>query len=314
MREIRLFCPASVANVSCGFDVLGFCLDPIGDEMIIRKTDKPGIKIIKIEGEDLSLETNKNVAGIAGLAFLKEYPSKNGFEIEIYKGIKAGSGIGSSAASSAGAVFGINELLGKPFTNNELIKFAMKGEEFASGALHADNLAPVLLGGFTLVRSIEPLDIIRLPFPKKLFASIIHPKIELKTSDSRSVLKEKVTLKKAIQQSANLAALISGLYTDNYDLISRSLVDVLIEPYRSALIPSFNELKDSAKKNGALGSGISGSGPSMFSLSKGRKTAWFVANKMGNILKPLGVDFNTYVSKVNPIGIKIISSKWYTTA
>ena len=279
MKEIKLFAPATVANVSCGFDVLGFCLDPIGDEMIIRKTDQPGVRITKIVGQDLPLVTKKNVAGVAAEALLASLETPYGFEIEIYKNIKAGSGIGSSAASAAGAVFGINELLGRPYSRKELIQFAMKGEELASGVGHADNVSPALLGGFTLVRCNKQVDVIALPSPSELYATIIHPIIELRTADARSVLKKKIPLSKAIEQWGNLAALVSGLYTDDYSLISRSLVDVVIEPERSPLIPFFNDLKAAAVNAGALGSGISGSGPSIYALSKGEETAQRYVNK-----------------------------------
>ncbi len=309
MNEIKIFCPASVANVSCGFDVLGFCLDPIGDEMIIRKTAEKGIRITKIEGQDLPLEAHNNVAGVAGLALLEAHPSAFGFEIEIIKGIKAGSGIGSSAASSAGAVFGINELLGRPFTRGELIQFAMKGEELASGTPHADNVAPVLLGGFTLVRCSKEPDVIGLPSPSELYATILHPKIELKTSDARAVLKKNIMLEKAIQQWGNLAALVSGLYTNDYDLIGRSLVDVVIEPHRSALIPGFPGLKKAATDSGALGSGISGSGPSMFALSRGEAAAMRVGESMRQAFLKYNIEFELHISKINPKGIHIISSK-----
>ena len=309
MNEIKLFCPASVANVSCGFDVLGFCLDRIGDEMVIRKTFKKGIQILKIDGQNLPLETLKNVAGVAGLALLKAHPVDFGFEIEINKGIKAGSGIGSSAASSAGAVFGINELLGRPFARKELIQFAMKGEELASGVPHADNVAPVLLGGFTLVRSSKEPDVIGLPTPTQLYATVLHPKIELKTSDARAVLKKNILLEKAIEQWGNLAALVSALYTNDYDLIGRSLVDVVVEPHRSALIPGFHDLKEAAIQTGALGSGISGSGPSMFALSKGKETAVMVGEAMSKVFESYSIDFELHISKINPEGIHIISSK-----
>mgnify|MGYP000930002235 FL=1 len=309
MNEIKIFCPASVANVSCGFDVLGFCLDPIGDEMIIRKTAEKGIRITKIEGQDLPLEAHNNVAGVAGLALLEAHPSAFGFEIEIIKGIKAGSGIGSSAASSAGAVFGINELLGRPFTRGELIQFAMKGEELASGTPHADNVAPVLLGGFTLVRCSKEPDVIGLPSPSELYATVLHPKIELKTSDARAVLKKNIMLEKAIQQWGNLAGLVSGLYTNDYDLIGRSLVDVVIEPHRSALIPGFPELKKAATDSGALGSGISGSGPSMFALSRGEAAAIRVGESMWQAFLKYNIEFELHISKINPKGIHIISSK-----
>ena len=200
MEEIRLFAPATVANVSCGFDVLGFCLDPVGDEMVIRKSDQPGVQITKIEGQELPFETHKNVAGVAAEALLNAVKAPCGFTVEIYKNIKAGSGIGSSAASAAGAVFGINELLDRPFDRKELIGFAMKGEQLASGAAHADNVSPALLGGFTLVRCNTTVDVIALPAPSELYATIIQPQIELRTADARSVLKQSIELSKAIEQ------------------------------------------------------------------------------------------------------------------
>lgn len=307
METIRVFAPATVANVSCGFDVLGFCLDQIGDEIIVRKTTQPGVRITKIEGQKLPLNTKENVAGVAVESLLKAHPSEVGFEIEIIKGIKAGSGIGSSAASSAGAVFAVNALLGEPFSRKDLIKFAMEGEKLASGTAHADNVSPALLGGFTLVRCGKSPDVISLPSPKELYATIIHPKIELRTADARSVLKQTITLDKGIQQWGNLAALVSALYTSDYDLMSRSLVDVIIEPERSVLIPHFKEMKQAAMLAGALGSGISGSGPSVFTLSKGEATAQKVEQALVNVFAPLGIEFNTFVSKINPQGVQIIS-------
>ena len=309
MKSVKLFTPASVANVSCGFDVLGFCLDPVGDDMIIRKSAEKGIRITKITGQDLPLDVHQNVAGVAAMALLEAHPSEYGFEIEINKRIKAGSGIGSSAASSAGAVFGINHLLGSPFTKHELINFAMQGEKLASGSAHADNVSPVLLGGFTLVRSIAPMDVIKLPTPKELVAVIIHPKIELKTSHARAILKKTVTLKSAIQQWGNLGALVSGLYSDNYDLISRSLVDEIIEPYRAMLIPEFAKLKEASMNAGALGCGISGSGPSVYALTKGFENAENVGQAMRKVMQKLGIDFEVHVSKINEEGIKILSEE-----
>ena len=309
MKSVKLFTPASVANVSCGFDVLGFCLDPVGDDMIIRKSAEKGIRITKITGQDLPLDVHQNVAGVAAMALLEAHPSEYGFEIEINKRIKAGSGIGSSAASSAGAVFGINHLLGSPYTKHELINFAMQGEKLASGSAHADNVSPVLLGGFTLVRSIAPMDVIKLPTPKELVAVIIHPKIELKTSHARAILKKTVTLKSAIQQWGNLGALVSGLYSDNYDLISRSLVDEIIEPYRAMLIPEFAKLKEASMNAGALGCGISGSGPSVYALTKGFENAENVGQAMREVMQKLGIDFEVHVSKINEEGIKILSEE-----
>ena len=306
MEEVKVFAPATVANVSCGFDVLGFCLDHIGDEVIVRKSDTPGVRITRIEGQDLPLATKENVAGVAVEALLEKVDTPFGFEIEIIKGIKAGSGIGSSAASSAGAVVGVNALLGEPFSRNELIAFAMEGEKLASGAAHADNVSPALLGGFTLVRCGKKPDVISLPAPSELYATIIHPKIELRTADARSVLKKTIPLKKAIQQWGNVGALVSGLYTDNYDLISRALVDVIIEPERSVLIPHFNELKTAALAAGGLGGGISGSGPSLFTLSRGEEVAENVRQALIKSFEPHGIPFDTFVSKINAQGAKII--------
>ncbi|RAR73909.1 homoserine kinase [Flavobacterium aciduliphilum] len=309
MNEIKLFCPATIANLSCGFDVLGLCLETIGDEMIIRKSSEKGIRITKIIGADLPMETEKNVAGVAALAFYQEASSREafdyGFEIEIYKNIKTGSGIGSSSASAAGAVFGINELLGCPFTRKELVTFAMKGEVVASGSEHADNVAPCLLGGVTLVRGYNPLDVIRIDSPNELFAVVLHPHIEVKTADARAVLNPMIPLKNAITQWGNVGGLIAGLYTQDYELIGRSLEDVIVEPLRKKLIPGFDETKFDAMQNGALGAGISGAGPSIFALCKGHKTAEKVAFAMSESYQIIGIPFDMHLSKINPEGVKI---------
>lgn len=307
MTSIKIFCPATIANLSCGFDVLGTCLENVGDEMIIRKSEQKGIRITKIIGANLPLETDKNVAGVAALALINAIETEFGFDIEIYKNIKAGSGIGSSSASAAGAVFGINELLGKPFSRKELVQFAMKGEALASGSEHADNVAPCLLGGFTLVRSSNPLDIIRIESPKDLFATVIHPQIELKTSEMRAVLQPMVSLKSAIAQWGNVGGFVSGLYTSDYELIGRSLRDEIVEPLRGRFIPEFENVKNAALKNGALGAGISGSGPSIFALSKGLETAQKVANAMTNVYDKTGIPFEIHVCKINSEGVKAIA-------
>lgn len=304
--EIKLFCPATIANLSCGFDVMGLCLDGVGDEMIIRKSSVKGIRITKIEGADLPLETEKNVAGVAGLALLNELQLDYGFEIEIYKKIKAGSGIGSSSASAAGAVFGINELVGSPFSRKDLVQFAMQGEVLASGSAHADNVAPALCGGFTIVRSSNPLDIIRIESPSELYATVIHPQIELKTSEMRAVLQPMVSLKSAITQWGNVAGLVAGLYTSDYNLIGRSLHDDIVEPLRGKFIPHFNQVKQAALDHGALGSGISGSGPSIFALSKGIDNARKVAEAMRVIFDGTEIPYEIHVSKINSEGVKII--------
>ena len=266
MNEIKIFSPATVANVSCGFDALGFALDTLGDEMIFRKVATSGIKITKIEGAKLSLNINENVVGVVAQEMLKIHPANFGIEIEIYKNFKPGSGLGSSAASAAGTAFAMNKLLGDPFSILELTKFSMLGEQAACGSQIADNVSAALFGGFVLVRSYKPLDIIKLPTPSELVATVIHPQIEVKTEDARNVLKSEVPLKDAITQWANVGGLISGLYTNDYSLIGRSLTDVIVEPARKHLIPHFDEVKNTAIEYGALGAGISGSGPTIFAL------------------------------------------------
>jgi homoserine kinase len=307
-QKIKIFSPATVANVSCGFDVLGLCLDAVGDEMLIRKSQQKGIKITKITGQNLPLEATKNVAGVAALALLDkiDLDLDFGFEMEIVKNIKPGSGIGSSAASAAGAVFAINELLGKPFSPLELTEFAMQGEKLAGGTAHADNVAPALFGGFTLVRASNPLDVISLPTPINLFVVILHPQVEIKTSESRTLLPKEIPLALAIKQWGNLGALVSSLYTDDYNLLSKALKDHIVTPYRSQLIPYYTEIETLVLDNKALGFGISGSGPSMFSLVKGEEKAHQIKELISHKYKETNISFHCFVSKINPKGVKII--------
>ena len=305
MNEIKLFSPATVANVSCGFDVLGFCLDSIGDEMVIRKSVEKGIRITKIEGYDLPFEVEKNVAGVSALAMYEAAKPDCGFEIEIYKHIKPGSGVGSSSASAVGSVYGMNVLLGNPYSKTELTAFAMKGEAVASQSEHADNIAPALFGGFTLVKSLDPLEVLQIPTPSDLFAVVIHPQIEIKTSDARKILPKTIALKNAITQWSNVGSLIHGLaYQHDYDLISRSLKDVVVEPFRSQLIPGFENIKKAAITCGALGTGISGSGPSVFSLCKSKTSALDVEKAIRQTYEKQNIPFEIYVSKINLNGIK----------
>ncbi len=307
--EIKVFCPATIANISCGFDVLGLALGTIGDEMVIRKKEQPGIVITRVTGQDLPLEAHKNVAGVAGLAMLESLEYPEGFELEIHKKIKAGSGIGSSAASASGVVWGINYLLGNPCSEEQLVRFAMEGEKLASGTPHADNVAPAIYGGITLVRSSDPLDVVRIHCPSDLYASVVHPHIEIKTADSRKILRTSISLADGIRQWGNLGALIAGFYKEDYALIGRSLEDHIIEPIRSILIPGFDDIKKHALAAGALGCGISGSGPSIFALSKGRDTAGKAARAMSEVLSALDLEHDAYVSGINTEGIKLITGE-----
>jgi homoserine kinase len=305
-KEISVFAPASVANVTCGFDILGFPLDGTGDKLVMKAIPEQTIKIRAIEGFDLPLDPDKNVVGVVIKKFMQDLNIKTGFELSIRKGVKPGSGMGSSAASAAAAAFAVNELAGKPLSTKELVKYAMVGEKLASGNAHADNVAPALLGNFVLIRSYAPLDIIQLKAPEELYCTVVHPHIQVKTEDSRMILKKQIPLKKAIEQWGNVAGLVTGILTSDYPLIGRSMHDVIIEPVRSILIPMFDEVKSSVMKAGALGCGISGSGPSIFTFSQGEKNARNVQEQMKNIYKKLGVGFDIHVSKINKQGTQII--------
>jgi homoserine kinase len=329
---IKIKAPATVANMVCGFDILGFAVNNPYDEMEMRLVPltqgQAAITIINIDDYNLPTDPEKNVAGAALIALIEEYTANSiiekslsaasdsaakndlidfsvvGFEVKINKLIKPGSGVGSSAASSAGAVVGANYLLGNPFSKDDLVRFAMNGEKVASGVKHADNIAPCIHGGVTLVRSIFPLEIIALPSPT-LFVTIVHPQIEVRTADARSILKQNVQLKDAIKQWGNIAGLVAGLMKGDYDLIGRSLEDVIIEPVRSILIPGFDDLKKACKAAGALGGGISGSGPSIFFLSKEKETALAVEIEMKKLYEGLGLAHHTYVTTINQTGVGI---------
>ncbi len=304
-KSVKILAPATIANIVCGFDVLGMALSSPADEMQVTLTDNATIQITHTDNYGLPTIAEQNVAGVALLALLKVYPKPVGFIVVINKVIKPGSGLGSSAASAAGAVVAANYLLNNYFTNAQLIEFAMFGEELASKVKHADNIAPCIYGGVTLVRSTKPLDIIELPTPS-LIATILHPQIEIKTADARQMLPTEVSLKKATQQWANIAGLVAGFYKNDADVIGRCLQDVIIEPIRSKLIPIFDEVKKQCLLAGAIGGGISGSGPSIFMLSKTTETAMAVKDVMSKLYSQTGIPFHTHVSSISHTGVKIL--------
>jgi homoserine kinase len=294
-----------VSNVVCGFDCLGFALSEPFDEMTVRRTAGGVISIVNHDDYGLPTDPEKNVAGVAVRALLNELQADIGFEIEITKHIKPGSGIGSSSASSCGAVVAANVLLGEPFSRSQLVSFAMEGERLASGSRHADNAAPCVFGGFTLVRSAGPLDIVPLAHPP-LFATVIHPQIEIKTADARAILPENVPLRDAVRNWSNLGAFVAALGAGDHELLSRSMVDTIVEPARQALIPLFAEVKAAALDAGALGGGISGSGPTMFMLSAEREAAEQVERAITRIYSTSDIPFNTYVSVIEPAGVRVV--------
>ena len=305
-KKIIIHSPATVANLVCGFDVLGMALEAPGDRMEMRLLDEPRVVVTSRDGFPLPTDPAQNTAGAPLLAMIEEMGQPLGFEVIIDKRIKPGSGIGSSAASAAGAVVGANHLLGNIFSKEDLVRFAMFGEKVASGVKHADNIAPCIYGGVTLIRSIFPLDIVPLDSPP-LYVTVVHPQIEVKTADARQILKKQVLLKDAIRQWGNIAGLVAGFLQHDYDLIGRSLEDVIIEPVRSILIPGFHEVKKVCREAGALGGGISGSGPSIFMLSRDSKTSADVETAMAAIYTRIGIEFHTYATTINKQGVKLVS-------
>lgn len=303
-KTIKVFPPGTVANLVCGFDVLGLCLQAPTDQMEVTLLQQPEVIIESADGFPLPADPAQNTAGAPLLEIMKQVPGDFGFHVRIHKHIKPGSGVGSSAASAAGAVVAANELLGNIFTKEQMVSYAMFGEKVASGVKHADNVAPCIYGGITLIRSIFPLDIVSIPAPE-MWVTVVHPQIEVRTADARQILKKQVLLKDAIKQWGNIAGLVAGFIKSDFDLISRSLEDVIIEPVRSILIPGFDEVKARSKAAGALGGGISGSGPSVFMLSKDEATANAVKQEMSSVFSKMGLDNHIYVTRVNQEGVRV---------
>lgn len=310
MKEsIKVFAPATIANVVCGFDVLGLAVDAPGDEVIMKFRQMPGVVISNITGDEgrLPLDPSKNTVSASVQHYLKDIGRTDvGVEIELHKKMPIGSGLGSSSASTVAGLFAINRLLNNPLSQNDLIPFAMKGEELACGYGHADNVAPALLGGFVLIRSYDPLDIIKLPHPKNLHCAIVFPEVDVPTRDARRMIRNKVLLKDAVIQWGNVAGLVSGLFLDDLGLIGRSMEDVLIEPTRSILIPDFYKMRQLALDNGAIGFGISGSGPSVFAFTKDIDTAQRITSTIQAHLSSIHIGSQVYVSTVNESGPKVI--------
>jgi len=305
VNYIKAFAPATVANVSCGFDIFGFAIEEPGDVVEIWRRDEPGIIIKDIFGDEGRLPRNPEKNAVTGVMIhlLKHLGITNfGCEVTLHKNMPLGSGMGSSAASAVAGVVAMNELLDCPLARTELLPFAMEGERIASGSAHADNVGPALLGGFVIIRSYSPLDVFSIPVPKDLYCTLVHPDIEINTKDARYILRDEVSLKNTISQMGNVAGLVAGLMKEDYDLISRSMVDVIIEPVRSILIPEFNKVKQAALDHGALGCSISGSGPSMFALSRGIENAKKVGEVMKRTFSEAGIESSTHVSLINQGG------------
>lgn len=311
LEEIRVFAPATVANMICGFDILGFALGEPGDEVIMKRSSKPGVVITEITGDDgrLPLDPEKNTVSACVQFLLQNLGLQHevGVEIKLHKHMPIGSGLGSSAASTVAGLFAINALLGSPLSREELLPYCVEGERLACGTGHADNVAPALFGGITLIRSTEPLDVISLPTPKELFAAVVFPQVDVPTRDARQLIKEKVLLKDAVTQWGNIAGLVAGLFKEDYALIARSMHDVLIEPTRAILIPQFYEMKQIALEEGALSFGISGSGPSVVAVTRDRTIAENIKARIQHHLNESEIESFGYVSSVNVEGPKVLN-------
>ncbi len=309
MKEsIKVFASATVANVTCGFDVLGFAVSSPGDELVLKPNDLGKVRIVEIKGDGgkLPKDPNMNTASVAINKYLEHLNSDQGFDIYLEKKMPLGSGLGSSAASAVAGVFAANELLGTPLDSTELLSFAMEGERQACGAAHADNVGPALYGGMVLVRSYSPIDVVRIPVPKPLYVSLVHPQISIATKDARDILKKQILMRDAVQQWGNIAGLVVGMMQGDFDLVGRSMQDVIVEPIRSILIPGFDAVKSAALESGAIGCGISGSGPSIFALSAEMSTAEEVGARMSAAFKQINIESEVYISGINIEGPKIL--------
>lgn len=308
-KLIKVFAPATISNVGCGFDTMGFALNEPGDIVTLKLRLHGEVRIKRITGDGKALpnNVNKNTASVAIMELLKHYKQKAiGVDIEIRKKMPIGSGLGSSAASAVAGVYGLNKLLKSPFSEMEVLKFAIKGESIASGAIHADNVAPCLFGGIVLIRDYNPLEIVRLPVPNNLYISVVYPHINIETKKARKLIKPEIPLQSARKHFGNIGALVSSLYESDFNLLGRSIHDEISEPARSALIPGYQDIKNAALLNGAFGCNISGSGPSIFAFSKSRKNAEKIANAMKSVVSALGIKASAYLSKINNKGPKVI--------
>lgn len=280
MNSVQVFAPATVGNAAVGFDILGFAVDGIGDRITVKKISEPKVVIESITGfpNTIPLEPAKNTAGCAVAAFIRERKLKHGYTISIKKGIPLSSGLGGSAASAVGAVVGANALLDHPLAKEDLIPYILEGEAVSSGSPHADNAVPCLMGGLTLILPTDPPSVVPIPVPDGISVVVVHPHLEIPTKEARAILRPDLHLKTHILQSANLAGFIAGCFKNDLKLLRQTLMDVLIEPQRSKLIPGFDAAKQAAMELGAIGFSISGSGSTVFAWSDSKQNAEQVKN------------------------------------
>jgi homoserine kinase len=307
MNQINVFAPATVANVSCGYDVLGFALHTPGDEVVMELNDSGQVTLDVVTGDEgrLSRLPEQNVVSAVVLHYLQQLGLRQGVSIALHKKMPFGSGLGSSSASAVGGLVAINELMGRPLSREQLLPLAMEGERLACGNAHADNVAPSLLGGLVLVRSYQPLDVVRLPVPEGLSCALLYPHVEIPTKEARRILKTHIPIGDAVTQWGNVGGLVAGFCLGDLELLGRSMQDVIIEPVRAMLIPYFWELKALALREGALGFGISGSGPSVFALCRNLEKAEAISRLLAIYLQEKGIGATPYASTINMEGPRI---------
>lgn len=308
MREfVKVFSPATVANVGCGFDVVGFSFSAVGDVVSFRKIDEPGVFIKAVRGKyEIPGDPEKNTITIPILKVMEDKNVDFGVEVEIEKNIPVAGGLGSSAAGAVAGAVGINYLLGNILDDNKILEYALVAEEKVSGGRHADNIAPCFYGGFVIVRDVFSMEVVRIPFPEDLFCVVIHPHVSLRTEDSRKVLPEKIFLGDVVKQMAHLSCFISGLLLGRKDLLSAVNFDCVAEPVRSRLIPEYRMIKEVALEAGAIGCNISGSGPSVFAFVEGERETEHVGKEMGSVWDRIGLEYDLYVGKVSEQGVRLI--------
>lgn len=306
MEKVQVFAPASVANVGPGYDTFGFAIEHLGDVITLTKRSDDKLHILKSDGADLPTDPKKNVATVAIQSLLDSLESSQGFDVHIKKLFKPGSGLGSSASSASGAVYAANKLLGSPYTDDQLLEFALEGEALASGMIHADNVAPSLLGGFQAVRSYEPLELFRIPTPEDLRVLIIFPDVEVKTSEAKGLVPKELAVKDAREQWGNVGALIHAMHSADYKLMRHAITDRIAEPVRKKLIPHYGQVKQYAMDHGAVGFNISGSGPSMFALFRSADAAKACMTEVEKIYQKADLRVMLNLSRINPNGCQVI--------
>lgn len=309
MKEVRVFAPGSVSNIGCGYDVFGVALEGPGDIVTARLADGEGVVSVTVSGDGGRLPTDpaRNCAAVAAQAVAEQIGAPVGMALEVRKGLPLASGLGGSAASAAAGAVAADALLNGGLDQATLLECVLAGERHGSGASHADNAAPALVGGFVLVLPEAPLRIVPLPVPADLVVAVVRPHLEVETAKARALLGEAIALSAAVRQWGNTAGLVAGLYEEDWELLERCIDDAVAEPVRTQLVPGFQAAKRGALAAGAAGAGLSGSGPSVFAICRGRRSAQRAGQAMADAFRTeAGVAADVIVSPPNPRGARVL--------